>query len=695
MNEQAPAPDPDWDPAGDGAEALPARRVLAAVEAAFTAVDAGLARVLPGSWNPLLHTGALATLSLVVALVSGVVVLIWYSPSVHQAYASVQAMGESPWTAGLCRSLHRYSSDATMLFTGLHLLRLTAEGRFTRSRWLAWVTGAVLLGTLWLDGWLGYWLVWDARAQGVALGTARLLDVLPIFTDPMGRSLLVADQVNSLLFFVVFFVHMLLPLILAIALWLHVARLARPDWITRRALTGWALAVMTVLSIAWPATSATPVDLAALSPGFRADGWYLAPLWLTDRLGGGALWAVTLGVGALFVGVPWWWGRPRAAAATVVEGRCNACRTCITDCPYEAISLAPRTDGRALDGVALVDPAACVSCGICAGSCDSAGIGLPALDVLLQRKRLDRWLDAEGATHVAWVCAGGVAAGLRVDPATGVCEALPGWRIVPVPCTGQVQPLSLERALRHGATAVVLAGCADGGCRYREGARWTTERLSGKRRPALRADKVDAGRIHHVQVGTGELRSLAARLAALRGSGPQEGAAAAPSRPVRWAAAAVGLVAAAVTGIGAELPYWSPETADSELVVSFKHPGQVSEDCRAVSEDDQAARPIHMRQAEICERQRADVRLALRIDDEPVLSQTYAPAGLWGDGNSLALERLVVAPGEHNVAIALGDGPDPEAWTYTDSRRLTLEAGRRQVIAFDRMTGFTWTPEAP
>ena len=111
------------------------------------------------------------------------------------------------------------------------------EWRVTGARWVAWVTGLALLGLLWVVGWLGYWLVWDQRAQQVALGSARLLDALPIFADPLGRSFLTDRSVNSLLFFVVFFVHMLLPLGMGVALWLHITRLSRPRFLPDRRMT--------------------------------------------------------------------------------------------------------------------------------------------------------------------------------------------------------------------------------------------------------------------------------------------------------------------------------------------------------------------------------------------------------------------------------------------------------------------------
>jgi len=74
-----------------------------------------------------------------------------------------------------------------------------------RRQLLRLAAGALLVATLWLVGWLGYWLTWDERGKQVALGTARFLDALPVFADPLSRSFLADDTVNSLVFFIVFF----------------------------------------------------------------------------------------------------------------------------------------------------------------------------------------------------------------------------------------------------------------------------------------------------------------------------------------------------------------------------------------------------------------------------------------------------------------------------------------------------------
>lgn len=669
--------------------ALRGERWLRAGERLCLRVEAAVDRLVPPGLNPLTQTGAVANITLLVAVISGVLLLLWYTPSVHQAHASVEAMGRSPWTAGLMRSLHRYSSDACMAFVLLHAARLLVARRVTGARWVAWVTGLALLVLLWVVGWLGYWLVWDGRAQQVALGTARVLDALPIFADPLGRSFLTDGAVNSLLFFVVFFVHMLLPLGMGVALWLHITRLSRPRFLPDRRMTLWVVGALTVASLLHPATSAAPARMTVTPGAMTFDAWYLAGAVLTDRLGAGALWALLLGAGALALSAPWALTRARPAVAKVEPSKCNGCTLCSRDCPYDAITMVPHaTRAPGVPFMAQVDPAKCVGCGICAGSCDSVGIGLAWLPEDLERRRVEAWLaTTDGDTDVAFACA--EAAQLQIDETSGRCAELPGYRVLRVPCAGWVHPLTVERALRRGAGKALIVACPDGSCRYREGTRWTRERLGGRRLPVLRTDKVDPARVRVVEVDRARPRALGREAAAFRAGAPAGGGA-----PTGVRAALGGLLVAAtlVGGVVAvsEAPYAPPAPTAPELVVTFKHHGEVSEVSRRVSDAEKAATLPHMRRDVITERRRAPVRLRVSIDGAVVLERALPPSGLWGDGPSVAVERLTVAPGAHLIEVAIGDEHDEASWRHVAARTLELSAARRSVVRFDRTSGFTW-----
>ena len=684
----APLPDP----VRTVGSASPEPRVLAdgllrLLERPFVAIDRWIDRALPEDLNPLARTGAIANVTFLIAAITGVLLLFWYVPSVHQAYDSVVAMhAESPLLGGLMRSLHRYSSDACVFFFTVHAFKLFFARRFGGARWLAWVTGVAAVLVLWFTGWTGYWLVWDERGRQVALATAKLADVLPIFIDPVSASFLVDSAVNTLLFFVVFFVHMLIPFGAVVALWLHITRLRRARWLTNKALTWWVVGTLVVLSLVFPADVAERAQMAVEPESFAMDWWYLAPLLIGERIGGGAGWAFFLLASLLMGTIPWTMARKRAATAAVEEKRCNACQKCEQDCPYAAITMVPRTDGKDFVAVASVDPSLCVGCGICAGSCDTAGVGVALAPDLAMRKTVAGWFKAldDGAAGLAILCAEGAGEGFTVDPETGECPQLPDWRVLPVPCAGAVHPLMVEGALRAGASRVVFGACGPGNCHFREGGLHAELRMTGQREPSLRTDKVDPSRVTVEHVGRGGADVL---IDALRGTGDTRERSKAAGIALGAALAAGMAVLIGVFSVG---PYWTAAPPDPQLVVSLKHPGQVGEDCRQVSAEEKAAMPIHMRQDQICERRRADVRIQVEVDGVLALDSTIPPAGLWGDGNSIAIERLSVPDGDHTITARLADGLDPDAWGWESTQVLTFRTRERRILEFGRNDGFVW-----
>lgn len=677
------APREPLPPAWHGRAEPPVRgeRILAALDRLFLRLEAFFARALPEALNPIARTGAMAVVSFLIAAVTGVVILIWYSPSVHQAYASVTEMDGQRFGAGLLRSVHRYSADAAMAFVCLHALRLFAQRRFGGARKLAWITGVILIASLWFVGWVGYWLVWDARAKEVALLTAKLMDVLPIFADPLSRSFLTDQGVNSLLFFVVFFFHMLVPLAMALPLWLHITRLSRPKFLTGLKLSAIITAAFALFAIAFPISAAGPARMTEAAHPFSFDVWYLLPLTLTGKLGPVGLWALAIGGLGLALLPPWLLQNKRAAAAKVDTSACNNCRLCFEDCPYEAITMVPRTDGRRFAAQAEVDPDKCVGCGICTGSCDPGAIELPDLAILSARRRVDDWLT-EGVQLIAFACTSSAGDALTIDAVSGTCGQLPGYRVLPVPCAGWVERTLLERICRRGGK-VLIVGCGPGECSYREGAEWTALRLDGERKPSARPELVPASSVRFVRADRQQLRALREEAAAFR-----EGNSGTPPKRSPWLALiAVPLISAAIL-LPTAAP-WAAPPGGSELVVSFKHPGQSGQHCRKVSEEEKAKLPVHMRQDQICERGRASVKLRVVVDGANVLERSYPPRGLSSDGNSIALERLALSPGEHRVSIALDDSGEGH-WSYTDERAITVSLHGANVVLFDRLEGFRW-----
>ena len=650
-------------------------------------VDAWLHHHISPDANPLLQTGAIANVLFAVAVASGIAMLFWYSPSVTKAYDSLATL-DGYSLGGWVRTLHRYSSDACMLFVLLHTARVFFARKITEARWLPWVSGVVLLGLLWFIGWTGYWLAWDERGQLVALNTIKAADALPIFAGPRAR-LFVSDRtVPSLLFFVVFFVHLLLPLSIVAGLAVHLMRLSRSKIFPHRALMWWTIGAVAVVSIFVPATNAAPAQMAVTPDRFTLDWWYLWPLAFAGRFSGGGLWAALFAICVGVGGLPWWLHRRRPRAsfqASVTLAQCHGCTQCSQDCPFDAITMVARTDGRKSLLQSQVDPARCVGCGVCSGSCDTHAIELPWIDSRAELQRLEAF--------VVEAVAGGRSPLIALVADHGASlgrDLLVGYHVVAVPSVSWVQPKLIERVIAKGAAGVVVLDCADGELPGRDASRWFLDRLAGTRKPAFNTYRADPTKVVYLthDAAQPELTRAAAAAFASTNAKPV-----ATVRPLwRALALSVGLsaVLAALTLAGSHAPFRNPAPAAPELVLSFTLWGDWV-DSSKIDAKREAAKPIHMRNVNAGRRTRSAVRLVLSVDGV-VSENVVQPLGLSHDGACIAEIRRPLPPGQHDVSVAIFTSPDALTPKVTWKGTPDFRARRATVLSYDPNDGFRLEP---
>ncbi len=660
-------------------------------------VDRAMGRVedwaRAGRWgNPLAEAGAAADLSLVVAILTGILLLFWYVPSQSLAHASVVGMGARS-LGGILRSLHRYSSDAAVGFILWHALRTLAQRRATGPRWLAWVSGVFMLGLVWSIGWTGYWLVWDQRGRRIAEATARVLDAAPFMVEPLERSFLTSADLRGLLFFLVFFLHMIVPLAIGIGLWFHLARLRRSKFWPSKPVLLWLSAVLVLVSIVVPADVGPVANLGKLPGRSVLDVWYVALLPVVESVSGGLFLVGSLGLAALATAVPWLLRRRPAAAVKVDTARCNACEQCVADCPYGAMQMVPRTDGRRFPSQAEVMPSRCVRCGICVGSCSGGGVDLPWWSEARAWDRIARWLEASSAegeggdgVHIGFVCSEVLAGGTRIDPLTGALEGVAaprGWRFIEVPCAGWLRAPFIARALKRGARSVAIVSCHEDQCRFREGPQWLAARFEGERQPSLAERFRSEARVRIVRTAPGAigraLRSLRAPHASSSRPAWRDG--------LRAAVAAV-LAVAALAWTGAA-PVDRAASREPQLIVTFRLPGQLVSRCRKRTPEELAKLPPHMRTPEVCTRGRSPVRLRVAVDGREAYRGTFEPSGLWHDGTSVGIVPLHVAPGRVVIDVALDDtGAEPPSYPLHAHAAVDVPPASRTVLSYDTEHGF-------
>lgn len=91
----------------------------------------------------------------------------------------------------------------------------------------------------------------------------------------------------------------------------------------------------------------------------------------------------------------------------------------------------------------------------------------------------------EKKTVITLICERAADVNELMDSA-GAVKDMPELKVVKFPCSGMIQPLMIEAALKAGAGGVIVCGCQIGDCYYREGNKMIRERLLGERPPGLK-----------------------------------------------------------------------------------------------------------------------------------------------------------------------------------------------------------------
>jgi ferredoxin len=472
--------------------------------------DALVNRLYGSRYNPLYHSGAVTVALMVVLLVTGLYLLLFYR--IGTPWESVARMTDQAWSGRWIRTLHRYAADAAVITAVVHAWRMYTQRRSWGRRTLPWVSGVALLLVTLISGWTGYVLVWDTFGQRLAIEGARVLDLLPIFSEPLGRAFVGERQLPGAFFFLNLFLHVALPIGLGVLLMVHVSRVARAKLFPSRGLMTWGGGLLFLLSVVWPVPmweEADPFRIPAEIPLDLFYGFWLVPAqWLHGGWIAAGFLVATIGL----VLVPRFTRPPaerRPLPSVVNEKVCTGCTQCSLDCPYGAITMLPRTDGRAAL-VARVDPAVCVSCGICAGSCAPMVVGPPGItgreQMVAARDFLDE-RDARGKVMVVGCARGAAGGGRDLDGA-------PTFR---VNCAGTLHTSVVELFLRSGAAGVLVVSCPPEDCWGREGATWLDQRLFHGRDAELK-DRVDRRRLAVARLARAQNAEVLDALDALRAS---------------------------------------------------------------------------------------------------------------------------------------------------------------------------------
>ncbi len=298
-------------------------RLQAALRWLFMRVEALFNSAFGDRLNPLYHLGSITFWLFWLVAGSGLYLYAFFETGVAGAYDSVQSLTHGQWFAGgILRSVHRYASDALVLTMLLHMVRYFAFDHMRGFRWFSWVSGVALIWGVYVSGINGYMLPWDQLAQFVIVASFEWLDWLPGFGGSLARNFMYASSVNDRFFSLLAFMHIGIPLVVLLLMWVHVQRVPKAKTNPPRPIAIAVTVTLLVLSLLRPALSQGGAATARrLADHLQFDWFYLAVFPLLYLWPMAQVWALLGAATVLLALVPWLpprWrrGAPAPASST-------------------------------------------------------------------------------------------------------------------------------------------------------------------------------------------------------------------------------------------------------------------------------------------------------------------------------------------------------------------------------------------
>ncbi len=134
--------------------------------------------------------GSITYLLFIVLVVTGVLLALFYRPSVQEAYPSVQhIVSETPF-GWLVRDLHHWSANLIVIVLLMHMARVFFEAAYKPPRETNWLIGILLLFVVLIFGGTGYLLPWDQWAYWTLTEVMTAIASIPLIGQQLAEGIM-------------------------------------------------------------------------------------------------------------------------------------------------------------------------------------------------------------------------------------------------------------------------------------------------------------------------------------------------------------------------------------------------------------------------------------------------------------------------------------------------------------------------
>jgi len=166
--------------------------------------------------------GGILSFMLGVQIITGIVLVMHYTPNVDLAFISVENLMRDVNYGWLLRYVHANGASMFFLAVYIHMFRGMYYGSYKEPREILWILGVIIYLLMMATGFMGYVLPWGQMSFWAATVITNLFSAIPIVGEPIVTWLWGGYSVGNPTLQRFFSLHYLLPFVIAGVVVLHI-----------------------------------------------------------------------------------------------------------------------------------------------------------------------------------------------------------------------------------------------------------------------------------------------------------------------------------------------------------------------------------------------------------------------------------------------------------------------------------------
>lgn len=180
----------------------------------------------PKNLNFFYYFGSLALVVLLLQLVTGLWLTMFYTPTSEQAFASIEYIMRDVNAGWLLRYMHSTGASAFFIVIYFHMVRALLYGSYQKPRELLWLLGMALFFFLLAEAFFGYLLPWGQMSYWGAQVITSLFSAIPYIGDGFVTWLRGDYHIANATLQRFFALHVIgIPLLFVVFVFLHIVAL--------------------------------------------------------------------------------------------------------------------------------------------------------------------------------------------------------------------------------------------------------------------------------------------------------------------------------------------------------------------------------------------------------------------------------------------------------------------------------------